>query len=210
MNEPRLFHCPHRTGEWIGKSARFPLAPHVVPEDRAKPGDIIGMAIEITAAEPFLGRPMLTILDEERELTRVMPFHVDAPGLMQAALGLYTDPALTKLVRELVARFREDSEDRWRLEISPESVLLIRSEMKQIARLLDEEAELQDLSIDDVPVDAGLIEQVACLVVPSDRSAHRRMEDTPVLTAQVRRLERRLSAIFDEKVLLNAHPVLSA
>lgn len=209
MSRSRLFHCPHFTAEWEGQN-RYPLAPHVVPEHEARPGDLIGITIEVTATEPYLGRPMLTVLDEDRELSRVMPSHVDNPRLMQASLCLYTDPALADLVKYLVTHFKEDSEDRWRLEISPQSLLLMRSEMKQIARLMQEEADIYDMSIDDVPVNAGLIEQVACIIVPPGRSAHRRMQDTPVLTAQVRRLEQRLSAIFDEKVRLNAQPVLTA
>lgn len=210
MNNPRVIHCPHLAENWIGRSDRFPLAPRVVPENEAKPGDILGMSFEVVTTAPFIGRPMLNAMDHNGEIKRVLPFEIDDPLLMQACFALHADPAFMACVRSLVMRFKEDSEDRWRLEVSPQSLLFMRSETQQIASLIQEEAELHGMSIDEVPIDAGLVGQVACLVVPPGRSAHRRLHDSAALTTQVRRLERRLSLLFDEKVLLNAHPVLSA
>jgi len=210
MSAPRLIHCPHLAEIWIGRSDRFPLGPRVVPENEAKPGDIIGMSFEVVTTSPWIGRPMLNAMGDNGEIVRVLPFEVDDPLLMQACFALHADPAFTACVRSLVMRFKEDSEDRWRLEVSPQSLLFMRSETQQIASLIQEEAELHNMSIDDVPIDAGLVSQVACLVVPPGRSAHRRLQDSSALTYQVRRLERRLSLIFDEKVLLNAQPVLNA
>jgi len=210
MNTPRVIHCPHLAENWIGRSDRFPLAPRVVPENEARPGDIVGMSFEVVTTAPFIGRPMLNAMDDSGEIKRVLPFEVDDPLLMQACFALHADPAFMACVRSLVMRFKEDSEDRWRLEVSPQSLLFMRSETQQIASLIQEEADLHGMSIDEVPIDAGLVGQVACLVVPPGRSAHRRLQDSAALMAQVRRLERRLSLIFDEKVLLNAHPALSA
>ncbi len=210
MNTPKVIHCPHLAETWIGRSDRFPLAPRVVPESEARPGDILGMSFEVVTTAPFIGRPMLNTMGHNGEINRVLPFEVDDPLLMQACFALQADPAFTACVRSLVMRYKENSEDRWRLEVSPQSLLWMRSETQQIASLIQQEADLYDMSIDDVPIDADLVNQVACIIIPPGRSAHRRLQDSPTLAAQVRRLERRLSLVFDEKVLLNAHPVLSA